>query len=248
MNKFGAIKNKLLSKLTESYAKENKTDIKNILTTIKENKDFKEMYLFYEEIENKYIEDKETAKLYVEGLSIYFGEPIGNYKKFNMFCESLSNVLNDVEIQPNELYESLDMLSEKNSLSNIEKKVIAKQKLVKHLTTKKEIKESKETTLVPNETLLNAILANNFNVLYTQTLSETEKEELRKILSIPYDDLITKSNELAESVINQVSTLLSETTETDLSIKLEAVKDEVSKMSPSRYNYYRLNELKNGLN
>ena len=46
MNKFGVIKTKLLNKLTESYAKENKAEIKNILTTIKENKDFKEMYLF----------------------------------------------------------------------------------------------------------------------------------------------------------------------------------------------------------
>ena len=248
MNKFGAIKTKLLSKLTESYAKENKAEIKDILTTIKENKEFKEMYLFYEEIENKYIDDKETAKLYVEGLNTYFGQPIGNWNNLNMFCESLDKKLGDDEIKTNELYESLDTLSEKDLLSNIEKKIIAKKKLVEHLTTKKELKESKETTLVPNETLLNAILANNFNILYTQTLSETEKEELKNILSIPYDDLITKSNELAESVINQVSTLLSETTETDLSNKLKAVKDEVTQMSPSRYNYYRLNELKNGLN
>ena len=41
MNKFGVIKTKMLTKLTESYTKENKTEIKNILTTIKENKDFK---------------------------------------------------------------------------------------------------------------------------------------------------------------------------------------------------------------
>ena len=246
--KFGAIKTKILNKLTESYASENKAEIKDILTTIKEDKHFKEMYLFYEEIENKFIEDNETAKLYVEGLSSYFGEPIGNINKFNMFCESLNNKLGDIEINTNELYESLDMLSEKDTLSNIEKKVIAKQKLVKHLTTKKQIKESKETTIVPNETLLNAILANNFNVLYNQTLSESEKEELKNILSISHDELITKSNELAESIINKVTTLISESNDTDLSNKLNAVKDEVSKMYPSRYNYYRLNELKNGLN
>ena len=246
--KFGAIKTKILNKLTESYASENKAEIKDILTTIKEDKHFKEMYLFYEEIENKFIEDNETAKLYVEGLSSYFGEPIGNINKFNMFCESLNNKLGDIEINTNELYESLDMLSEKDTLSNIEKKVIAKQKLVKHLTTKKQIKESKETTLVPNETLLNAVLANNFNVLYNQTLSESEKEELKNILSISHDELITKSNELAESIINKVTTLISESNDTDLSNKLNAVKDEVSKMYPSRYNYYRLNELKNGLN
>jgi hypothetical protein len=248
MKKFGVIKTKLLNKLTESYANENKTEIKNILTTIKENKDFKEMYLFYEEIENKYIEDKETAKLYVEGLSTYFGEPIGNWKKLNMFCESLSNVLNDVEIQSNELYESLDMLSEKNSLSNIEKKVIAKQKLVNHLTTKKNITESKDSTLVSNETLLNAVLANNFNVLYTNTLSESQKEELKNILNLPYEDLLSKTSELQESILEKVNALISESNEKDLSTKLKEVKDEVTQMYPSRYNYYRLNELKNGLN
>jgi hypothetical protein len=248
MNKFGVIKTKLLNKLTESYANENKAEIKDILTTIKENKDFKEMYLFYEEIESKTISDKETAKLYVEGLSTYFGQPIGNWNNLNVFCESLNKRLGDEEVKTNELYESLDILSEKDSLSNIEKKVIAKKKLVEHLTSKKEINESKEITLVPNETLLNAVLANNFNVLYSNTLSESQKEELKNILSIPYEDLITKSNELQESIVNKVSTLLSESNDTDLSNKLKAVKDEVTQMSPSRYNYYRLTELKNGLN
>ena len=248
MNKFGVLKTKILKKLTESYSNKNKSEVKDILNTIKENKDFKEMYLFYDEIESKTISDKETAKLYVEGLSTYFGQPIGNWGILNTFCESLDNKLGDVKINTNELYESLDMLSEKDSLSNIEKKVIAKKKLVEHLTTKKEITESKETTLVPNETLLNAVLANNFNVLYSNTLSESQKEELKNILSISYDDLITKSNELQESIINQVSTLLSESNDTDLSTKLKAVKDEVTQMSPSRYNYYRLTELKNGLN
>ncbi len=248
MNKFGTVKNKILTKLTESYVKENKSEIKEVLSLIKENKDFKEMYLFYEEIENKYIEDKEIAKLYVEGLSTYFGQPIGNMTNINTLCESLHKKLENVEITSNDLYESLDMLSEKDSLSNIEKKVIAKRKLIGHLTTKKEICESKGTTIISNENLLNAVLANNFNVLYSNTLTESQKDELKNILSISYDELISKSNELSESIINQVSTLISESNDTDLANKLNAVKDEVSKMSPSRYNYYRLIELKNGLN
>ena len=248
MNKFGALKSKLLNKLTESYANENKTEVKNILATIKENKDFKEMYLFYEEIENKYIEDKETAKLYVEGLNTYFGQPIGNWDSLNMFCESLNTKLGEVEIETKELYESLDMLSEKDSLSNIEKKVIAKKKLVEHLTTKKEITESKDATLVPNETLLNAVLANNFNVLYSNTLSESEKGELKNILSLPYDELIGKTTELKESITTQVTSLINESKDSELLTKLNKVKEEVTGMFPTRYNYYRLIELKNGLN
>lgn len=248
MNKFGVIKTKMLTKLTESYSKENKKEVKDILNTIKENKAFKEMYLFYEEIENKYIEDRETAKLYVEGLNTYFGQPMGNWSDLNVFCESIRSKLGDIEIETNELYESLDILSEKDTLSNIEKKVIAKNKLVNHLTTKKEIQESKGSTLVPNEALLQAVLANNFNVLYSNTLSESQKEELKTILSITHDDLIIKSNELQESIINQVSTLLNESNDTELTTKLNKVKDEVSKMTTSKYNYYRLTELKNGLN
>lgn len=245
MNKFGVIKTKLLNKLTESYAKENKAEIKNILSTIKENKDFKEMYLFYEEIEGKHISDKETAKLYVEGLSTML---IQSKENLNTFCESLDKTLDNNDIKTNEIYEALDTLTEKDKLNNIEKKVIAKKKLVEHLTTNKELMESKEITIVPNETLLNAVLANNFNVLYSNTLSESQKEELKNILSIPYEDLLTKTSELKESIISQVSTLLSESNEMDLSNKLKAVKDEVTQMQPSRYNYYRLNELKNGLN
>jgi uncharacterized protein (DUF1015 family) len=245
MNKFGVIKTKLLNKLTESYANENKTEIKNILTTIKENKDFKEMYLFYEEIENKYIDDKETAQLYVEGIASILKQQMD---EISNFCTSLNKMINVEPINENEIYNSLDTLIENDSLSNIEKKVKAKKKLVEHLTTKKEIKESKDSTLIPNENLLNAVLTNNFNVLYSNTLSESQKNELKNILSIPYDEIITKTTELKESIVSQVSTLLSESNDTDLSTKLNAVKDEVTQMYPSRYNYYRLNELKNGLN
>ena len=245
MNKFGVIKTKLLNKLTESYTNENKGEIKNILTTIKENKNFKEMYLFYEEIENKYIDDKETAKLYVEGVINILKQQMDD---LTTFCTSLNKMINVETINENEIYNSLDILIEKDSLSNIEKKVNAKKKLVNHLTTKKEIKESKDSTLIPNENLLNAVLTNNFNALYSNTLSESQKEELKNILSIPYDEIIIKTTELKESIVSQVSTLLSESNETDLINKLNSVKDEVNQMFPSRYNYYRLNELKNGLN
>ena len=168
MSKIGVIKTKLLKKLTESYGSSNKSEMKNILKTIVENKEFKEMYLFYEEIENKYFEDKETAKLYVEGIDTMLNHSMAKQqvKNLNTFCESLDKTLDNNEVISNELYEALDALTESDKLSNIEKKVIAKKKLVEHLTTKKVIMESKETTLVPNETLLNAVLANNFNAFF----------------------------------------------------------------------------------
>jgi hypothetical protein len=245
MNKFGTLKTKMLTKITESYTKENKSEVRDILSTIKENKDFKEMYLFYEEIENKYIEDKETAKLFVEGVETMLSQQNNSLLEF---CQSLDVKLGDIEISTNDFYESLDQLMVKDTLSNIESKVIAKKKLVDHLTTKKETKVIGESKVISNENLLHAVLANNFNVLYSNTLNEEQQGQLKTILSLSYEDLTKQTEELKESVLTKVDSLLTESNDLELKNKLDNVKKEVNEMSPSRYNYYRLSELKNGLN
>ncbi len=245
MKKFGIVKTKILNKLIEYYSNENKEEIKNILGLIKENKDFKEMYVFYEEIENKYIENKEEAQLYVETLEDILKSKSANLEQFSF---RINKAMNQEDIYESEVYEALDALTEDDTLSNIESKVKSKTKLVEHLTTKKESNQTNEGVVVPNESLLQAVLTNNFNVLYSNTLSESQKEELKNILAIPYDELSSKTTELKESIVNQVGTILSESSDADLTTKLNKVKDEVQSMKLSRYNYYRLTELKNGLN
>jgi succinate dehydrogenase flavin-adding protein (antitoxin of CptAB toxin-antitoxin module) len=246
MNNFGKLKSKLLKKLTEAYTNDNfKGNTKNLIKVVKKNKDFKEMYLFYEEIENKYIEDKEVAKLYVEQLGTLLKD---KSKKLNSFCEVLNMSIYDVQVESNELYDNIDQLLEDDNLNNIDKKVIAKLKLVEHLTTKKEnvVESSKLHTV--NENLLHAVLANNFNVLYTNTLSEEQKTELKTILDLNDTDLKTKTTELKESLLDKIGTLMNESTDSDMVKKLSSVKDEVLKKETSKLNYYRLTELKNGLN
>jgi hypothetical protein len=244
MNKFGVLKSKILKKLTESYSNKNKNEVKDILNTIKENKDFKEMYLFYEEIENKYFDDKEIAKLYVEEIQSVLKD---KSDKIASFSKNLNTKLKDVEINENELYSNLDLLVQSENLSNVDKKIIAKKKLVEHLTTKKEIIKKEETQLVENENLLYAVLANNFNVLYNHSLNESQKKELQGILSLTDEDLEIKISDLKESILGQVGSILSESKDIDLTGKLTKVKDEVNEMKSSKFNYYRLVQLKNGL-
>ena len=245
MNKFGTIKSKMLTKITESYSKQNKNEVKDMLNTIKENKEFKEMYLFYEEIENKYFDDKEIAKLYVEEVSNVLKSKMS---EISVFCESLNDTLKNVEINENEIYSALDQLTEKETLNNIDKKIISKRKLIDHLTTKKDINESQETKFIANENLLHAVLANNFNVLYSNTLSEEQKVELKTILDLSSEDLENKTSELKESILNQIGDIINESKDSEMVTKLSKVKDEVLKKEISKINYYRLTELKNGLN
>ena len=245
MNNFGKIKTKILRKLMESYSSKNKSEMKSILKIIKENKEFKEMYLFYEEIEEKYFEDKEVAKLYVEELN-----NILKHKSKNIyeFCKTLNEKLGENDIEENELYSTIDQLLEDDNLGNLDKKIIAKKKLIEHLTTKKEIKESKENNIyTANENLLHTVLTNNFNILYNNNLSEEQKKELKNILSLTEEDLKNKTNELKESILNKVSTLLNESNDTELNVKLTKVESEVKEMSLTKYNYFRLTQLNDGL-
>lgn len=248
MSKIGIIKSKLIKKLTESYGEKNKTELKSILKSITENKKFKEMYLFYEEMENKYIEDKETAKLYVEGLeNLLNSQSINN--ELLVFCEDLNTKLGEFEIEGNELYESLDQLFTQDTLSNIETKVIARKKLIEHLTKKKQT-STEEKNIVPftmNENLLYGVLANNFNVLYGNTLSEEQQVQFKNIMSLTNDDIVTKTNELKENINSKIDSILTESTDSEMNNKLNKVKEEVNNKETSRLNYFRLIELRNGL-
>lgn len=246
MNNFGKIKSKFLKKITESYEKDGlKGNTKNLIKVVKKNKDFREMYLFYEEIENKYFDDKETAKLYVEEVETILKKKSKNIKQF---CEVINMSVYDAQIEENELYDSIDQLLEEDSLKNIDKKVMAKKKLVEHLTTKKEEVQNEDINYIKNESLLHAVLANNFNITYASNLSEDQKKQLKNILSMSESDLETNTKELKESLNVKIETLLNESNDDELKNKLHQVKDEVNSKKISRINYYKLSELKNGLN
>lgn len=245
MNKIGVIKTKILKKLTESFESGDKTEMKQILSKIVTNKDFKEMYLFYEEIENLELSYPDSSQIYVETIEPLLVEKAESIREI---CDEISKYIGEVDYEKNDLYESLDTLSEKPNLKNIDKKVIAKKKLIEHLKNKKQIKESIDTkNFYKNEALLYSVLSNNFNVLYDNTLSESEKKELKSILSIGHEELKNKVKDLKESVLSTVENLLSESKESELNNKLTMVKSEVGQMEISKYNYYRLKELSNSL-
>jgi hypothetical protein len=245
MNNFGEIKTKILGKLTESYSSNNKKEIKEILKLIKTDKDFKDLYLFYEEIENMSFSKTGSAELYLEIVEPLFIEKTEKVKKT---IKKISSLLENIDVENNELYNLLDVISEKTSLKNLDKKINAKKELLEHLKTEKHINEDQTPTYITNENLLYSVLANNFNVLYNDTLNESQKNELKSILSLTNEELNIRANELKEGVLNTVDNLLAESTEDILLTKLNSVKDEVRDMTISKYNYYKLLQLKDGLN
>lgn len=249
MNKFGKTKLALLSKLVETYNSDNKVDVRRIFNKIKKNDDFKEMNSFYEEIENKYFSDKETAKLYVEEISVVIKN---KSEKISKFCDELKPILGDINISEDfsfyeNLYSDLDTLMESDTLQNIDKKILAKKRLIEHLTTPKPSNDDIDL-FNENQNLLNAVLVHDFNVLYSNSLNEEEKVELKSILSLSIDDVKITTLQLKEEVLNKISTILTESKDIDLTTKLQKVESEVQSMIPNKFNLYKLKQLKGDLN
>lgn len=144
-NSFGEIKSKTLKKLTELYENNNKEEIKEFLSLIFENKDFQELYLFYDEAENLHLEYPGTAEAYVDDIQPLLKEKIKNIQET---CEKLSKYLKDVVVENNELYDNLDILLETTTINNLDKKVIAKRKLIDFFSEKKILQNPKRKVLL----------------------------------------------------------------------------------------------------
>lgn len=244
MNKFGLLKTKILQKLSEAYASGDKGKMKEILTEVTKNKDFKELYLFYEEIENKYFENPEDAKQYINEVRTLLIDKTINSRSF---CESLDKKIGDVEVKENELYSHLDTLAGRRRLKNADQHIVARNKLIEHLTTKKEAPNLTEMAFTENENLLHNVLTNNFNILYNETLNEEQKEELKKILAISNKELDVTFKTLKEEVTQKLNALLNEEKNIDAKTKINQALTEAEHLEMTKFNYYKLQQLQNGL-
>jgi len=241
--KIGISKSKILTRLVEAYTNKEKKQIKEIISLLKENKDYRDLYVFYEEIENKYFKNISDATRYLDEIIPLLET---KYKNTLDFLPRLNDLIGDVEYETNPLYENLDILLSKPTIHNIDSKIIAKEKLIKHLTTEKLIvRENKK--VVTNEHLLFATLSNVFNMSFENQLNEEEKKRLKTIMSMSSNDIKENVSELQETILEKVSNLLTENSDPELSTKLEIVKEEVENILPTRFNLVKLETLKDGL-
>jgi hypothetical protein len=245
MSNFGEIKTKLLTKLTESYNSGNKSELKDLIKKLKSNKNLVEMHHFYEEMENMYIPNKDKAKLYVETL-----EPqlIDRMKSIKSDCKDFNKSLKGVVSENNEVYECLDVLSEENNIHNISKKIDIREKFVNFLTTKKSNRKVEEPTVqIENHNLLNTVLVNNFNTKFMDFLKEEQKETFIKIVSMTESELETETQKIKSEINQKIDSLLGESTDSMMNEKLNKVKEDLNESELTKYNYFKMTELKKGL-
>lgn len=246
MKEFGILKSKVIKKLSDSYSNGTlKEDIKICFNPIMENKTIKDLYVFYEEIENKTFPNVEIATEYINEVATTLK---GKHKKINKFLSDLDKKIGDVsDVEFNQIYEYLDILLYDDKLTNISEKLNSKTKLIEHLLRTKKTETNLVENYSINERLLHAVMVNSFNDKFTNNLSEEEKLELKEILNLNEDDLNMRIKELKETVLTNINNLLFESSDEVLKVKLNDVINEVNSMSNTKFNYYKLNKLRSDI-
>ena len=235
--RFGVIKTLVENKLVESFKNDTlKIDMYNFNNKLLKDKTFVKMMSIYDNLnENKGL-DKETSNYMVDDM-------VSEFKNLNL-SESTSKFIKSwtKDLVLENKYETIDDLLY-GDLIRPEKKSIAKKKIVESLTKTKTIVENKSPK-VPISSLVK--IANTTAEKYLENLSESEKKQVKEILTSKEENLNGKFNELKESAVQKIDSLISESDE-ELKTVLIETKERITNSTPSKKEYIKLLNLTQNL-
>lgn len=244
MNKFGQIKSKIERVLISTYGKSSfKTNMSEFKSKILGDKNLAEAYYLYDELNTQKGLSKEVAIIYLNESFEKLNDIITNNKEK---IEELSKWVNSILDESVEnSYKDIDNIIYEKSLTKLEQVVESKLKIQTTLTETKIEDVIKESINLPLSTMLK-IASNTFNKEY-DNINESEKEELKGLLSMTKEEITKEMTELKESVIGKLQSTLNENSDNELS---EKVNNTISKINESKndlVSLYKLKQLHEGL-
>ena len=241
---FGTSKNNLDKVLVNTFNNKKlfKKAFHNLMGAIKENKESREFFLLYSQIENKKFKDKKLAEEYLIQVIKTLKE-----KKKGLYTETLDKELKNFKdyLPPtaNLLYQNLDLLIFNESVNKIEEKMDSKLEIISHLTTPK-------LKVISEKPVSNAILiklaTRKFNEKFNH-LSENDKKQFREIFIDKKDSLKKEYHNMVESTTTKLDSLIDESKNKDLVSKLQEVRNKISEGNFTPTKFLKIKELKQTL-
>lgn len=237
--KFGLLKTKIETLLTESYKKNTfKNEIKTFKILVLENKKISKLFQIYNELNsNKGLDDSMANDYINECIKIY--ENSVN-KISNKELTILENWVKNINVK-NE-YETLDNLFS-NDITILEKK-ISSRKVIKESISKKPIQKTNDVVKLPISTMIN--VANKTISSYIEKLDESQKQELKNLLTTPETELNTNFNVVKKEVLNKLNSL-KEDVDTETKNRINETIEKVSSEECNVLTYIKLKSLKENL-
>lgn len=233
--KFGLIKSKIEKCLTNSYLNESlKKDIFIFNELVLNNKTLKEMYHLYDELSSNKGFDENFANEFISESVNILKEKKNKLNKKTI--EELNLWLSDTSSE--NLYENIDNLVYSNELQ-VENKIKSKKIILESLQKEKE--QFTDVVKLPVSKVVD--VANKTLENYLKTLNESERKEIKKILSEDDNKLSLKYEILKESTLEKLSELQITNEDTEVSSSINQTINKINKETYSKLNYYKLKEL-----
>jgi len=237
--KFGELKSKIETYLTESYKKNTFKDSLFIFEElIIKNKNISKIFFLYDELsDNKGLNESVAND--------YLNESIIAYE--NLINKIIPNQVREIKawvghVKCENKYQEIDNLFS-SSLLTLENKIKSKKIIVESL--KKNKKEQKEIINVPLKSMIN--VANKTVKNFVSSLEESERKELKKILSIPKETLVENYNKEKTIAFEKLNDQKEKETDQTTINTIDQVLGKLQTESFSELNYYKLKQLNEGL-
>jgi hypothetical protein len=244
MRTFGQIKSNIEYLLVNSYGKPSfKNTMKVFNENVIKNKNIAEIYHGYDKLSKKSNISKDIVDEYLNEMVISLKETI----------EKSSEELKEIKMWLNENlsdtsenhYQDIDNIVYKKGIKDIEKVLESKKNIKNILTSSEKLVENVSYSQIPISSMLK-IVTNTFNKEYSN-ISESEKKELKEILSLSRSELKKEIESLKEEVIEKLSTKLNESDDSELKEKIELSIQRINESEVSGISLYKLKNLKSGL-
>jgi hypothetical protein len=240
MKNFGEIKNKFNEILSESVINKNQSGRNTFgkyLKMLKEDEILKTQYHIFDNIENKYFDDKSDAKDYIkENISL-----LTKYSR-KQIVESNSKLAGMISFEGGGDYEGKELHDNITNLIFTDKKAETLDSITEsinvlrnHMTTQR-IDESELTEKIDlPPSVVSKMVVNRFNTKY-EDISEGEKRILKSILNGTEEDKKNLYDELVRECIDTIDSKLNES-DIELKGKLLSAKDKLLRMSYNEETY-----------
>jgi hypothetical protein len=244
MNTFGSIKTKLEEAASSLYGKPSfKVFMQSFKNLVLENKDISEIYFIYDDLNSNKGLDRDIADDYINESIEYC----------QILIESNSSKINKIDSWLNKFvktsknnYKNIDNTVYLNSIKDLEVVLESKKQIKKVLTenTKKEevVTENYNLPISTMVSIANKKLSEEFS-----NLNESDKNELKQIVSLSSNDLKKEVNGLKEDIVSKLKNKINESSEKDLELTITETINKVMESKVDHYNLYKLRKLNEGL-
>jgi hypothetical protein len=237
--KFGELKSKIETYLTESYGKGTLKDNLFIFEQlVLKNKNISKIFFVYDELSDKKGLNENVANEFINESTIAFENTFNKIKPSEL--KELNLWVGHVKCENK--YKDIDDLFSTNILT-LENKIKSKKVILENLKLKKE--ETTEAIKVPLKTMVN--VANKTVENFISSLELSEQKELKKILSTPKETLIENYNKEKEIVLEKLEAQKDKEEDNDTIKTIDQVLSKIQNEQFSELNFFKLKQLNEGL-